>query len=63
MILVRKLGSVERPKRSYRFLFGKEKYADLYEDEITSIQLIDPNIRKGIIILNIFWNHNQDITK
>lgn len=34
------------PKRSYRFLFGKEKYADLYEDEITSIQLIDPNIRK-----------------
>lgn len=33
-------------KSNYRFLFGKGKYADLCEDEITSIQLIDPNVRK-----------------
>ena len=33
-------------KSNYRFLFGKGKYADLCEDEITSIQLIDPNARK-----------------
>lgn len=33
-------------KSNYRFLFGKGKYVDLYEDEITSIQLIDPNVRK-----------------
>lgn len=33
-------------KSSYRFLFGKGKYTDLCEDEITSIQLIDPNARK-----------------
>lgn len=33
-------------KSNYRFLFGKGKYTDLCEDEITAIQLIDPNVRK-----------------